>query len=583
MFRLRLDILFCVAGVLLSVGCNRPQDRTESSISNSPFSILNSQISTLLLRDQLDSAMHMVDSVDATGALSPYNASMLRIRIYTRGEATVRLAQAECEKLLQERLTDNQRMAVLEQLVYVSRLRRDDEQTLRYAIDYIQSCRDAGQTTRALTAQAETAALLIRIGRTDEGLGSLDEVIAQLDGIRRFTEADACILAMKSKIRSLIDLERYDEAVPLCERIIGKLQDIAARPDFYNDGSVRMPKHERLDGYVDFYTGQACSFAAHACAAAGHNEQAWQYSRRFDQTDYSKTYAGRKLMASTWALLGQYERMEKLYDEMETMIGDDTVHHDFAVDLYYRAFAADAQGHKAQAANYWKRYASIIKQINQAERIAAAEESIARYHELERQLELEKVQAKERRDILIVWTLICMLAVIIAFAITIHKQLKDTKRKNAILSNEIAGHIAFKDKYIRLMAHPEIPIEQKDEQSIQRLNNMSDSELFDFLRVVIVGEQLYTNPLFDRQLLMTRFGLSKDRIGAAFSKGSPYGSLPAYINECRMNASAWLLREKPDMTIADIATACGYSNTSTFNVQFRNRYSLSPTEFRHKE
>ena len=54
------------------------------------------------------------------------------------------------------------------------------------------------------------------------------------------------------------------------------------------------------------------------------------YSSRFDRTAYSRRYDGRKLMAATWCLLGEYSRMESVYDEMERALGEDTLHHDFA-------------------------------------------------------------------------------------------------------------------------------------------------------------------------------------------------------------------------------------------------------------
>jgi AraC-like DNA-binding protein len=112
---------------------------------------------------------------------------------------------------------------------------------------------------------------------------------------------------------------------------------------------------------------------------------------------------------------------------------------------------------------------------------------------------------------------------------------------------------------------------------------MSDAELFEFLSVVIASEHLYLNPYFERRNLMDRFGLSKDRIGAAFSQGGPYASLTEYINECRLDYSATLLATRPDLSISDVAAASGFSNGSVFSRNFKEHYSLTPSEFRKKK
>lgn len=176
-----------------------------------------------------------------------------------------------------------------------------------------------------------------------------------------------------------------------------------------------------------------------------------------------------------------------------------------------------------------------------------------------------------------------MSLLIAIFAGIVVYQLRAVRRKNAILSQEIAENAEYKAKYLRLMSHPEVTTRQKDEESLPLLGTMSDAELFEFLRVVIVGEQLYLDPDFDRSLLMNRFHLNKNRIGAAFAIGSPYGSLTAYIGECRLKHGAHLLAVHPEMSVAEIATACGYSNASIFTRNFKQRYALTPSEFRAQE
>ena len=572
---------FILAGVLCLYSCCKQHKPVESAPQKDSIAKV---VTDCLLQENYERATEVVDSADAAGWLSPFDAEMLRLRILGRNEANLLEAQARYTALLDGgKLTPTQELEVLSMLMNVIRLRRDDEKALKYGARLVDVSRQLGHETQALTTQAELGSVMIRIGRTEEGLALIEGALEQLDLVRQFRELDACVLVMKSKIRTLIDLKRYEEVIPVGERIITKLNDFAAHPEVYADKSPRLPSDERRPGYVDFYTGQAYAFMTYAYASLSRFDEARTYSRLFDGTHYSRSYGGRKHMASSWCILGEYDRMYEVYEQMKASMGADTVNYDYGVMLFNYAQAAQAKGRYAQSAEYWRRYNALQKKLNEAERMAAAEESAARYHEQEHQYALEKEQALRKRDSLIAIALSIVSLLLAAVAFLIFYQLYTTRRKNAVLSKEIAESLDYKTRYLSMKSHPELTVEQKDKESTPKLSAMSDAELFDFLCVVIVGEQLYLNPYFERQNLVDRFGLSKDRIGAAFSQGSSYNSLSNYINECRLGHSAHLLSTRPDMSISDVAVASGFTNASVFTRNFKQRYTLTPSEYRKEK
>lgn len=540
-------------------------------------------VTGLLMKQDFARATEVIDSADAAGWLTPYNAEMMRLRVLEREDANMPEVQQRYEKLLEQDLTPGQQAEVLEKLTYISRCRRNDENTLKYGMQYMDACRQAGNGVKQWSTQAEMGSVMVRLGRTEEGLAMIDEALQALDGVKQFAYMDACILAMKSYIRTLNDLNRYGEVIPVGERLVAKLQDFAAHPEVYDDGSVRMPNDARRPGYVDFYTGQAYAFIAYAYASMGQKDEARRYSRLFDTTKYSTTYNGRKQMASVWQMTGEFERMSAVYDEMAAAMGADSVNYDYAVMLFNRAMVAQKQGKGAQSANYWRRYAAMQKQLNEKERIAAAQEAAARYHEQERQYELEMERAKIEKKWLIDIVLVALILLLSAFAAYITYQFFAIRRKDAILSREITDSINYRAKYLQLKRQPQMNAEKKDKESIPDLAKMSDAELFEFLRVVIVNEQLFMDPLFDRKQLVDRFHLTKERVGAAFAQGSHYASLPEYVNECRLENGAMLLISEPEMTIAEIAKASGFNSDTVFMRRFKERYTITPTEFRKKE
>ena len=109
----------------------------------------------------------------------------------------------------------------------------------------------------------------------------------------------------------------------------------------------------------------------------------------------------------------------------------------------------------------------------------------------------------------------------------------------------------------------------------------TDGELYKQLTDAIRNEQLYTVPKFGRKELVERFHLSSKRVSTAFSMAGT--SVPEFIRECRLEHARKLIVERPDMTLVEIATASGFVHASTFTVDFKNKYGVSPTKYREQK
>ncbi len=530
---------------------------------------------------------------DQQHADSLFAAELARAKAFSsEQEGNLDSTRIILEQLMrQENLSLEQQADVLGQLVYVSRLRQNDENALNYGTRYIEVCRQLGEETKALVAQAELGGALIRMGRTDEGFAKMDDAIEQLDRVHRFTEMDACIRAIKSKIHVLDDLERFGEIVPLGEQIVAKLDDFGRNPADYSDGSERLPTDERRPGYIDFYTGQAYAFMTQAYAKINQLDKARETMRRFEQTAYSRTFGGRKIISSTWCQMGMYDKMLTFYDELDSVWGADTLHRDYAISLYNRAIAARAHGKLQLMGSYFQRYIELQRSLNDAERMATAQEYAARYHEQEQQLALEQERDAGRRVSIIALFLGLIVLIVVGFIILLLRQLRDIRKKNAVLSNEIAERIEYEEKYLSMVdkLNDDKLISSDDNISTDKLINvstiesLSDGQLYEFLRRIILEEKMYADPACDRQLLQNRFQLSKERLGAAFAQGSRYGTLKNFLNEARLQHSAKLLVENPEMSITEVATASGYGSYTVFARNFKQRFTITPTEFREQK
>lgn len=123
-------------------------------------------------------------------------------------------------------------------------------------------------------------------------------------------------------------------------------------------------------------------------------------------------------------------------------------------------------------------------------------------------------------------------------------------------------------------------IVQKETSEEHKAVERGDDELFKQLTDAIRNEQLYTTPKFGRKDLMHRFHMTGKRISTAFSENGT--SVPEFIRECRLEHARKLMVERPDMTLVEIATASGFVHASTFTVDFKNKYGVSPTKYREQ-
>jgi AraC-like DNA-binding protein len=119
------------------------------------------------------------------------------------------------------------------------------------------------------------------------------------------------------------------------------------------------------------------------------------------------------------------------------------------------------------------------------------------------------------------------------------------------------------------------------QENIARMNALTNLELFDELTAAIRTEKWYLTPKFGRKQLVEHFRLSNHRVGAAFSEGGT--SLPVFIRECRLDYAQRLMIDRPDLTLNEVAAASGFSYTTTFNADFKNKFGVSPTQYREQK
>ena len=391
-------------------------------------------------------ALLILDSAEIVGNLSHENALYYRAKVFTMTFEGIQLdsAQKICESLLQTNYIKNDvnHESVLDLLVSISRRKQNYEQWLKWSTEKAELCRKHGDEVEALRTEAEIGVILAYLGRQDEGLQKLDYVIGKLDGIRRFNEMDACIIALRRKVDVLSEFSSYDEIIPVAKKIIEKTDDYNKHYDEINDGSFRQPTVANVPDYCEFYRVKAFAYLARAYSETNDMLSARYYLTLFEESHYGQTFDGRMMISTTWCKMGDYDKMLSIYDEVEKYLKDDTISENYSIILYNRAIAAEASGQYVKAYDYMKRHAELSQLINYQIQHSSANENAARYRAQEQQIEIERQTMQNRmQNIIILAMFIALLVSVFFYNYTVYQKHKLAARNVALvrLIDERAG------------------------------------------------------------------------------------------------------------------------------------------------
>ena len=511
-------------------------------------------------------ALTLLDSALLLGNISDYRGQFIRAKIYSKSlmEQQQDSAILICTALLNHDSVRNEpteQQNILDMLIATARAKYDNEAYLRWATQKAELCQQQGEETERWRTEADIGYLMTRLGQVDEGLAKLDESISHLDSPGSIDRMDAYIVACKRKINALNDLPRYDEIIPLGQRILDRLDHYEQHAKDYAEDSYRLSWSDHpsdRDRYLDFSRAQAWGFMAQAYANNSAFQKAKEYLALFDQTGYGKTFAARRMIAPTQLALGMYNEALATYDEIERRMGADTLNENYTIILRSRAIAARAKGYMAEALDYQTRYANLSKAVSDSLHRSEAHDYAARYHAQEQQLEIQEKQAEAERSHIISLAVAAIALLAVAFAVYFFRQKRIVTEKNRALVRMINGT-------------PPEPEPEKEE-----------SPIFHDIDAAIRNEQLYKNANLQRQDICDRFGIRRHTLNDLLSDHTQGLSFPQYINNIRLEEALRLLRDAPDKTVSAIATEVGFT-PANLREQFKRKYGMTPVEFRQNQ
>ena len=133
------------------------------------------------------------------------------------------------------------------------------------------------------------------------------------------------------------------------------------------------------------------------------------------------------------------------------------------------------------------------------------------------------------------------------------------------------------EKKLPLAEHLDIDITQQERD--QENTDNTDQTLYYRIVEYLQTTQQYTDPDISRESLARELGTNRQYIIDAISNNTNM-SFNEFINNFRIDYSRNLLLKEENILIKEVYTEAGFKNRNTFSLLFKEKFGMSPSEFR---
>lgn len=124
---------------------------------------------------------------------------------------------------------------------------------------------------------------------------------------------------------------------------------------------------------------------------------------------------------------------------------------------------------------------------------------------------------------------------------------------------------------------------QREINDVANVADMTDEQLMSWIDTQMEKLGLYKNPDVTLKEIAQALGLTQRRVTQALKVRKEGNTLAEYLNTKRLLNGCRLLVEQPNWTIDAVAHEAGFGGTTTFRTIFRNRFGMSPKQYREKK
>ena len=516
------------------------------------------------LMEQPERAFAMIDTAEMRGLADANYANWMRATIYFNGPKVedMKKVRALCQQILdnQNPVANNTiRQKTISLIVTACNKNPETyQEAVQYAIKGAEMAHNLGRKLDEADFYFEASKVMEHI-QTGSGISYMYRTLdiyreAARDSIQPLPNLS---YYLGSIARFLASTDKYTEAVKLLQE---RLQVMARIEREYTTAPA---------GWIDQQRAYTYSVLAYCQHRAGDKAGARLTAEAFEQTQAGQEPFNQMDIMNYYALAGNAERIQKIYDRLEPFIREkeDTISQDYASLMQTYSDGLNTIGRHREAFQALTRRQIINDSLVQRERHAETLKYAQQMKTQEKELQLKDEEMKTTVYRILSFSLVAITIVILIALWRLAIAHRRVLNKNRELY----------DMIVREQRREEREIEQLEQQPEQE--RTPAQQLFIRIVELMDKEKPYTDAELNRDSLAAMLATNHRYVDDAIRECSDNLSTNAFINSYRVDHAARLLTDTSD-SISFIAELSGFANRTTFNEQFRNRYKMTPSEYR---
>ena len=514
--------------------------------------------------EQPEHAFGLVDTAEMRGLADMNYANWMRAVIYYSSPKAEDMDKARdlCLKVLDNEnpTADSLRKQKTLSLLVDVCLKRSDwyQDAVGYAIRGAEMAHQAGDLLQEATFYFDAGNVMERL-QLGSGIDYINRSLniyreASADSIQPLPMFSSCL---GNAARVYVGNRKYAEAIPLLQE---RLQVVSRIDKEYPTAPAGWTDQQRA------YTYSILALCQHM---TGDKAGARRSAEAFEQTQAAQNPTNLFDILNYYSQVGDADRIQQVFDRLDTYYReqDDTLSQSYATVLNMYATGLSKTGRYREAYEAYDRYKIISDKLEQRERQAETLKYAQQMKTQEKELLLKDEEAKTTVYRILAFSL---LAIMVVIFIALWR-LAIAHRRMLVKNRELFDLIQREQR--------------REVRDIERIARQPEKERTQgeqlFLRLVelMKKQQPYTDSELNRDTLASMLATNHRYVDEAIRECSDSPSTKAFIDGYRVDHAARLITDT-DEPIALIAELSGFANRTSFNERFRERYKMTPSEYR---
>ena len=551
--------LIFLFATLLALGACQEKSQPTAVIVSDADSIYTYDFIKMHFVKEPERCLGLIDTAEMKGTMTQDSCNMMRSYVYNTGMQDRKQGRHYMRLVLDREGLDKTSDVYISTLDAYSTLCMTEgkaEETLNAALEGIELARLRGFKRQEASFYA-TAGSAMELQRPGSGEAYLRKAI---DIIRSMDDAGAQPKAsyyMSLLAQRLGENKKYAEGAQVCRERLAFIDEMEQK-------GIKMPA-----GYYEKQRGGAYCILACCEAELGHMDEARRAAESFEKTAYAMTPTGQFNILSYYVKTGNKARVEQISERQESFLlqQGDTISELYRTLFINKANLYKALGDYRHAFEAITRASVIQDSIMARERDSKTEEYEVKFKKQEAEMALKEKETSERIHLIII---IALVIILVLATIALWRIIVNRRR----LSERNHDLYATIQQMLEKQKDAELALEETPETALS-----NTQQLYQRIVKLMKEQKPYTDSNMNRNSLAQMLGTNYNLLADAIRECANGQSIGDFIEDWRLRYAAQLLAET-NHSIGLVMEMCGFVSRSHFNTLFRERFKMTPSEYR---